>query len=370
MELQITVNSDRFKRCLETVEKALPSRSTMPGISNILFEIKNDSLTFSATNLEMFIKAELTYEGDDQGKILLPPKIIDIMRYFPSPEVNLNINWENYRIDITGGSANFHIYGSNPEDYPASFDIPTDEQAIKLEQPKLKKIIKSVSFATSNEETRPAFNGILFKCTGNTLSLTASDTYRLAIKEESDSNWDFNDVNSLVPARSMRELLRILDDSSINVSFYMGDNMIFFLLNQVVFVSRLLEEKYPDVSGVIPKEYKTRVIVDRSFFEETISRASILTEGKNQAVNIIVKNKEMEIRVAGQEGSMEEIIGVEQTGEDIELFANTRFVLDVLKIIDEDRVVVDFHGDGGPLIFRMPDDQSFLYLVLPIKKVN
>ncbi len=369
--MKISVDSVIFRNCLETVEKALPTRSTMPVIGSILFEITSDSLTFSATNLEFFIKSRMDCTNSGQGKILLPPKIVDIMRNFPSDQVTVDINWDTYRLNISGGSANFHLYGSDPEDYPVSFDIdPGQKPQVTIEQTKLKKIIKSVVFAASNEETRPAFNGILLSGKNKTLSLTASDTYRLAVKKIEDENWSLDEKNSLVPARAMRELLRVLSDQTVNIDIYSERSILAFQLEDVYFASRLLEEKYPDVSGVIPKEYKTRVVVDRKAFEDSVNRASLLAEGKNQAVNFIVQDNQLEVRVSGQEGSMEEIIPVEQDGENLELFANTRYIIDILKIIEEQKVVVDFHGEGGPLIFKMPDDQSYIYLVLPIKKVN
>lgn len=369
--MHISTNASQLTNCLEIVEKALPVRSTIPVISNILFEANHDCLTFSTTNLEIFIKAKMDYQGSETGKILMPPKIVDIMRYFPTPEVSIDINWDNFRLDISGGTAQFHLYGSDPEDYPISFESQSGlKSGFIIEQAKFKKILKSVAFAASNEETRPAFNGILFSFKENLFSLTASDTYRLVIKDIKDDNWAFEEKKSLVPARAMRELLRILSDSNVNITIFNEDKILAFQLDEIYFASRLLEEKYPDVSGVIPSAYKTRVIIDRKLLEDTISRAALLAEGKNQAVNIIVRDEQLEVKVTGQQGSMEEILPVEQEGEPLELFVNTRFVLDILKILDDQKVIIDFHGEGGPLIFRLVDDQSYLYLVLPIKKIN
>ncbi len=369
--MHLSINTEELRNCLETVEKALPSRSTMPVISNILLEIDHKQLTFSATNLEMFIKTRLEQNSDNTGKILLPPKLVDIIRYFPTEEVNLNINWDNYRLDISGGSSNFHLYGSDPEDYPSNFDTAADQdQEISIDKFLFRNMLKSVIFAASNEETRPAFNGILFNFQKGYLSLTASDTYRLAVKEARDESWSIEEMLSLAPARSMRELLRLIGGQQSNIKIRQKSSLITFQIEEVLFATRLLEEKFPDVSGVIPKEYKTRVKVDKKRFEEMVNRASLLAEGKNQAVNLIVNDEILAIKVSGQQGSMEDNLPAGVEGEEIDVFANTRFVLDVLKTIDEDNVIIDFHGDSGPIIFRLEEDQSYLYLVLPIKKVN
>jgi DNA polymerase III subunit beta len=369
--MDILVNTIQLANCLDIVEKTLPVRSTIPVINNILLEINEREMIFSATNLEMFVKVRTDYKCEEAGRILLPPKIIEIIRHFPTDNVKIGINWDTYRLDIYGGSAQFHLYGSDPEEYPLSYENQLNENGgLKIDKKRFKKMLRSVVFAASNEETRPAFNGIYFLFSSNMVSLTASDTYRLAIKEGKDNNWDFEDNKCLVPARAMRELLRLLSDDSGDILLVNQKNLITFKFDQITFTSRLLEEKYPDVSGVIPKEYRTRITVQCSIMENIINRAALLAEGKNQAVNIVVKNQNLEVRVSAQEGSMEESISVEQKGEDIDLFVNSRFILDVLKIIEDQNLIIDFHGEGGPLVFRLVDDTSYLYLVLPIKKVN
>lgn len=369
--MQITLNAKELTNCLEVVEKALPIRTTVPAINNILCHIAEKSITFSATNLQMFISAKMKYAGEDSKKILFPSKIVDIMRYLPTDSVTLNIDWHSYRIDITGGSAHFHLYGAEAEDYPTSFDDLLKQKGGHLiDKLVLKKLLKEVVFAASNEESRPAFNGVFFEFKEHYLSLTASDTYRLAVKKYNDQSLLFEDEKCLAPARAIRELLRILDDSSGIINMNLVNNNLLFSSNDIIFASRLLEEKYPDVSGVIPAEYKTRIHIDSKALENTIARATLLAEGKNQAVNLIVADNKLETRVSSQEGSMEDVVSVGQDGENVDLFINSRFVLDFFRIIDAEEVIIDFHGNGGPVVFRLPEDNLYLYLVLPIKKVS
>ena len=369
--MQIKINSAEFKDCLESVEKILPTRSTMPVINNIYFDTSPGSLIIAATNLEMYIRVSMNYNGEESGTILLPPKIVDIMRYFPTPEVTINVDWDNKRIEILGGQAQFHLFGSDPEDFPTSFGQENvSGQTIEIEQGLLKKMLRMVVFAASTEETRPAFNGMLIALEGGTLTFTASDTYRLAVKKTFNEEWDGKEFRLLVPARTLREFLRIANDSQLPVKLKFDKSILSFEFGDVYFATRLLEEKYPDVSGVIPKEYKTRIIVDRKLLEETVARANLLAEGKNQAIHFAIKEEELQIKASGQEGRMEEILPVEREGDLLELFVNSRYILDLIKQLDEEKVSIDFHGDGGPLIFRMPGRQDYLYLALPIKKFN
>jgi len=308
--MQIKIDSQEFKNCLEQVEKILPTRSTMPIINNIYFDVSPGSLIIAATNLEMYIRVSMNYNGNESGKILLPPKIVDIMRYFPTPEVTININWDNKRIEILGGQAQFHLFGADPEDFPTSFGQKNDlGQSIEIEQGLLKKMLRMVVFAASTEESRPAFNGMLISLEDGKLIFTASDTYRLAVKSSFNEIWDGKEFRLLVPARTLREFLRIAGDGHLPVILKFDKSILSFEFGEVYFATST---------------------VDRILLEETVARANLLAEGKNQAVHFAIREKELQIKASGQEGRMEEILPVEREGDLLELFVNSRYILDLI----------------------------------------
>ena len=347
-------------------------RSTAPVINNILLEIKPGELIFSSTNYEIFIKTSLKLKNDTTGKVLLPPKIIDIVRHLPAGAVEIDINTESYGLSIHSGPARFHLYGSAGEDYPIDAFLAQGEAPAEfnIELGQLNNIIREVIFAASTEETRPAFNGILFSFTGNKLTLTSSDTYRLVVSCLVNDAWQFQDNKCLVPAKALRELLKILGDGQQTALISYKDTYFSISYGNTFFASRLLGEKYPDVSGVIPESFKTRVELDKNSLESAVARASLLTQGKNQAVNILAGPEQVEVKVSAEDGSMEEPLSAHFEGEEVDLFLNSRFVLDILKIINEEKIIIDFHGDRGPVIFRLAGNEDFLCLVLPIKKSN
>lgn len=370
--MQLKAKTTSLLHCLEIAEKALPTRSSLPFLNNIFLEVGAENIYFYATNLEMSVRITMSHNSEyTKGKILLPPKIVDVIRYFPHPEVTIDIDWDNYHIKIYGEKSNFNLIGVDAEDYPvSSFDLGKKEQlAMSINQDVLKNTLKSVIFAASSDETKPAFNGIYFNFNDNTLKLNSSDTYRLVVKSLNNDNWQFDHVNCLVPARVLRELMRIVGDDDSEVMVKLGEKTMSIAFEDIVFNARLLEEKYPDVGGVIPLSFKTRVVIDRKNFEQTINRAALLAEGKNMAVNLALNGDLLEAKVRSQQGTMEEQIPVSWEGEDIDLYVNTRYILDVLKAIDENKIIIDFHGKKGPVIFRLVDDDSYLYLVLPVTKV-
>lgn len=351
---------------LDTVAKALPTRSTIQVIENILLEYSENELIFTATNLEMDIRVKIPYTGDGSGKILLPPKIVDIVRYLPGPEVILTINPDNFRIDIQSGHSNYHLFGADPEEYPLIQPEDSGDLILTIDQSALRQILKSVIFAASADESRPAFNGVLFHFAEKQITLNASDTYRLVVKEIKDENWSFEEQRFLIPAKSLRELMKIMDDDgSIHISS--RQKQVVFSFGNVCFATRVLEEKYPDVRGVIPKSYKSKMVVDRKLLEETVGRASLLVEGINQAAFFSIEDDGLEVKVSSQVGRMEEAIQGSCEGEIVAVYVNSRFVMDVLKVLDQKDVQIDFHGKNGPLIFKVPGDTTYLYLVLPIK---
>ncbi len=362
----INMPKDVLSNYLDTVEKALPTRSAVSNICNILMVIDGNNLSFTATNLELDIKVIHPYASEEQGEILLPPKIVEIVRYLPEAEISLNVNWENYRVDVTCGTAKYVLYGADPCDFPLIETAASVENKLVLEQNYLKHVLREVVFAASTDESRPAFNGVLFQFKESTVVLNSSDTYRLVVKEMASERL-FNEGRYLIPAKALRELLKILNGAA-EVSIFPHKNQIVFNLGEVYFATRVLEEKYPDVSGVIPLKCRTKIILLRKSLEETIGRASLLSEGINQAVQLVIGDEdELEVKVSSQVGRMEERFSVSKEGEKVEVLVNSKFVMDFLKVVDSKEIIIEFYGKNGPLLFKVPGEDDYLYLVLPIK---
>ena len=364
--MKIQIQKNEFNSYLNIVEKALPIRSTIPAINNILLQSDNNKLTLTATNLELAIKVTIPFEGE-AGAILLPSKIVDIVRYLPETDASLDLNWETFRINIESGPSNFLLNGSDPADYPLIEEISLPEGAFKIKTSTLKQVLREVVFAVSTEESRPAFNGVLFEFKENGITLTASDTYRLVIREITGYSCSFEKQRYLIPAKSLRELMKVLDEDAENVSIFPDREQLVFYFNNIHFMTRVLNEKYPDVRGVIPKQYQTRIKVERKPLEETISRATLLAEGINQVIQLEIADQQIKVKVSSQLGSMEETLPTAQEGDPLAIYVNSRFILDILKVVEEKELFIDLHGKEGPIIFRIPDDENFLYLVLPIK---
>lgn len=366
--MSIILSKKSLHRSIDIVEKALPRHSTIQSLENIFLESDSRQLTLSSTNLELQVKVSMPYEGDEPASVLLPAKIADIVRFLPEPEVKIDLNPDNLQIALSSGRAKYNLFGADPADFPRIEEIlPSDGEGMTINSSELKEILKMVVFAASTEETRPAFNGVLFEFDANRWSLISSDTYRLVFKSIFNEAWNFKANRCLVPAKALRELLKVLDMEEEEVTLFPSKDQLIFKFGSVYFAARLLNEKYPDISSVIPERYSTRIIVNRKEFEESIGRAALLAEGPNNAVHLSVSNSSLAVSVSSQIGRMEEAVTIKYEGEEIDLYINSRFLMDILKAATTEEMFIDFHGKTGPVIFRLPDDESYLYLVLPIK---
>ena len=358
--------------CLEVIEKALPVRSPVSVINNIFLNCQEEKVLFSATNLELEIKYTLPHPGQNKFKVLLPPRIVDIIRYLPDQQVKISCDLERHGINITSGPASYSLYGADAAEYPVS-SLSTEESTyVDISQARLKQALRQVVFASSNEEGRPVFTGLLFTFDETGVTITGSDTYRVALLKMSVSGILSTPQQVLIPARTIRELVKILNDVEQTVRIGFHKNQVSFDFQQVNVVAKVLDEKFPDITGIIPSDYKTRVQLPREQFEETVTRASLLAEGINRAVCLSLNGSNLQVSTSSQVGKMEEGQAVEAEGEDFKIYLNSRFLLEMMRAVDYKLFRAEFNGTNGPVIFRPgeEEEENYLYLVLPIKMTS
>ena len=362
------LKKDEIMSCLGVIEKALPVRSPIPIINNIYFHCREKDLLFSATNAELEISCVLNCPGERNFKLLLPPKIIDITRYLPEQNVDITFDVENHAIDISSGQINCSLYGADPAEYPTPIDVLPEYEYITIDQATLKQALRQVVFATSIEEGRPVFTGLLFIFDRSEITIIASDTYRIA---QANIPVPGNSLASpqqlLIPARSIKELIKILGDEEEPVTIGIHKNLVIFHFAGVNMVCKVLDEKFPDITGVIPPSFQSRLEIPRKELEETVTRVSLLAEGINKAVCFSSSDSRLQVSASSQVGRMEDSLVVKTEGEDFEIYLNSRFLLEMIKSVDYEMFSVEFNGQNGPVIFKPKGKSDYLYLVLPIK---
>ena len=258
--------------------------------------------------------------------------------------------------------------GVDPDQYPLLPEV-SKEESIELPISLLKKIINQTSFAVSSSETRPILTGVLFETSGNTLKFTATDSHRLAYREVTIEQ-SLPELKHVIPGKAFVELSKVIDehDDPIQISF--ANNQVLFEYNELKFISRLLEGNYPDTSRLFPDQYETKIDVNKDLLLKSTERASLLAkEAGNHVTKISVKDQIVEISANSPEvGETKETVDVNSIdGEEIKLNFNSKYMMDALKSVDDDHVVIEFSGTMKPFIIKPQSTDDLKQLILPIR---
>jgi len=364
----LSVSQDVLSEHLQTVCKAVPLKTTITALEGILLESDGKKVTLTANNLEMGIRSSFSVSQTKVGKVLLPAKIVEIIKRLPDKSVEFSVNADNYLTNIKSGQSEFQLYGTNPEEFP-SFPVSVEDKLLSfsINCADLRRILRQTLFAISHDEGKTAFTGIQFSVYDDVLTLASSDTFRLANTKCKVINKEGENADFLVPAKIMQEVVRIFsdDESFIKVDFL--KNQLLLESGDTKLVSRLLDEKFPNVDRVIPKEYSTQAIVDVNSLQRAVERASLLAEGVNHIIRMSINSSEIVIKAASKYGKVQEQIPVKLDGDELEIALNARFLLDMLKICEGENCAMQFTGSYKPIVLKDFTYKEYLYLVLPVK---
>lgn len=378
--MHIIAKKNILYEVFSVAQKALPTKTPMPILNGFFVETKEHEFLVIANNLELGIKAKL----DDikilsTGSVIIQERIVDILRQLPDQDVEIKMDPENLRIEISSGKSNFFLYGIDPEEYP----VFTEEEqwsswtCLHFASKDFISILKRITFAISQEESKPAFRGILLELLADEriLYALATDTYRLALFEKEyiiDS--EIKPFRLLVPGKILIEISKVIEDSDEEIQCYFKDNELIIIYKNFIFSSRLLGDKYPDLKNVFPASYSTVIWANTEMMTKMIQRATLLSSSLSQMITLQVVDEFVKIRAASDLGKMdEELLLEKKEGENLdEIFLNAKFFLDFLRVFDDDIIRIEFNGSVGPCVFlqdKRKEDNPFLYryLVLPIK---
>ncbi|WP_069651074.1 DNA polymerase III subunit beta [Caloranaerobacter ferrireducens] len=363
--MKIKVTQKELNKCINIVQKAITSKTTLPILNGILLEAEENTLKLTGTDLEIGIESKINCEVIEEGSIVIASRLFgDIIRKLPSLDVEIETD-ENNNVHITCGNSKFNIIGQPSIEYP---QLPVVDDDISLNIPKdlLKSMIKQTIFAAAQDEIKPILTGALLEVNNKRAALVALDGYRLAVKEISVSS--DNNIKVVIPSKTLNEVSRILDDDDSDVKIMFTSSHVLFDFGETVIISRLLEGEFINYRDIIRNEYKSRVKVNTRTVQESIERASLLArEGKNNLVKFTISDEKMIISSNSEIGNVHEELPIELEGNDIKIAFNSKYMLDALRVIDSEEIIMDFESNVKPCIMRPYGDNSYTYLVLPVR---
>jgi len=349
-------------------QKAITGKSTMPVLEGIYIKATKKEVTLIGSDMDLSIETIVEANVIEEGTVVIDSKIFgEIIRKLPNSQVRIE-RIENDTLQISCEKSVFNVVYMNADEFPSLPQIDEEKQ-IQIPQNILKNMIKSTSFAVAQDETRPILQGILFEMKNRKLNLVALDGYRLAIKTEYlDSDFD---IEVVIPGKTLNEVSKILDDveSIVNITF--SNNHILFNLNKTRIISRLLDGKFVNYSSLLPQEHKLLVEVNKQDLQNGIERASLMAkDGNSNLIKLEVLQDNLVITSNSQLGKVREEVGIIMQGEGIQIAFNSRYLLDVLKNMEEDVVVLEMTSSVTPCIIKAKETDSYRYLVLPVRLIR
>ncbi|MBU2235881.1 DNA polymerase III subunit beta, partial [Patescibacteria group bacterium] len=368
--MKLYCTQENLNRGLNIVSHLAGKNTTLPILDNILVSIENGEIQLSTTNLEMGISCKIRGRVESEGKITIPAKLFsDYINLLPNEKIFIEETDKKIYISCTDQETT--IQGMSAEDYPL---IPSLEKRNKIliKTEDLKNVVRETLFAAAYDETRPEISGVLIKIEGNKARFVATDSYRLAEKTIEINAKESEDVESILPSRTLQELVRVMGATeSEDVEMYIAENQVLFCLNDIEIISRAIEGNYPDYQQIIPKEKKTGVLANKEDLLKVIKTTSLFSKSGINDVNIKVVKEKKELIVSAINSQLGENISrlhVDVEGEDNEIVFNHRYLLDGLQNINSERVSLEIINNTNPGVIRPEKDESYTYIIMPIKQ--
>lgn len=367
--MKLICNRDDLLEGIITVQKTVPSRTTLPILQGILLDCRDEYLSLRGTDLDMGIECIVDSEIINKGWVVLDARLLgEILRKLPPEDVEISVLEENIT-EIKCANSFFRLHGQRGEEFPQLPQVD-GEKSLIVPQDLLKNVIRQVVFACAVEETRPILTGALLECNSGNMVLAALDGFRLAIRNvKLESGRE--DISAVVPAKALNEIQRILKDTQENVYITPAGNHILFAMEKTRVVTRLLEGDFIDYKQIIPEEYGTCIRLNREELLNSCERASLLArEGRNNLIKLNITKDRLEITSNASIGDVREEVLAETEGEDLNIAFNSKYLTDVLKVLECEHLRIEFTTDVSPCIIKPEDSEDYTYLMLPVRTIS
>lgn len=358
----------KLQDAISISQKAVSEKSPMPILKGIYISGKDNILTIIGSDIDLSIETKLEANVEEEGSIVVDSKIFgEIIKKLPNSIIKVS-STDNNSIEIVCEKSKFNLIHMDAEEFP---NLPKINENIifTIPQGTLKNMIKGTIFAIAQDETRPILTGILFEVRDEKLSLVALDGYRLALRCNTIENE--NMISAVIPGKTFSEVSKILTDGDDNVNITFTPNHILFNLGETKIISRLLEGEFIKYSSIIPEEYKLKVTAKRSELLNCIERASLMAkDGNTNLVKFNIKDDTLIITSNSQLGKVREELNIILQGDDLQIAFNSKYLIDVLKILEDEEIVMEFDSSVSPCVIKSKEYNAYTYLVLPVRVLN
>lgn len=367
--MKIICSKSNLFSAINIVLKAVPAKTSMSVLECILIKADNDEIKFESNDMELAIETIIDGEIIEDGCIAINAKIFaNIVKNLPDDDVIIETD-SSLNTHIQCNNVNFNIPAKDGEEFPA---IPFIERSKKIvvSELTLRDIIRQTVFSISDNENNIIMTGELFEITGDKLRVVALDGHRIAVRKV-DLREDYGNYKVIVPGKALNEIKSILSgENSSDVNIYFSDKNIMFELENTVILSRIIEGEYYRIDQMIPKDFETHLTVNKQGLLSSIERAMpLVTETDKKPIIIGIDNEKMGLKMNTQRGKYDESIAITKYGQDILIGFNPKFIMDVLRNIDDENIDVYLINSKSPCFIKNKEE-SYMYLILPVNISN
>ena len=363
--MKIICSKSNLLKSINISLKAVPSKTTMPILECILMDATTNQIKFTTNDMELGIETIVDGHIEEKGMVALDAKIFyEIIRRLPDNDITIRTD-DKYSATITCEKAKFNIPGKSGEDFAYLPMIEKDEP-LTISQYTLKEMIRQTIFSIAVNENNKLMTGELFEIKDNCLKVVSLDGHRIAIRKMPLKR-EYSDRKVVVPGKTLSEVSKILSgEVDDQVSIYFTKNHILFEFDQTMVVSRLIEGEYFRIDQMLSSDYETKLKINKKEFLDCIDRATLLVrEVDKKPIIINITDNDMELRIDSTMGSMNEEIDIEKEGKDIMIGFNPKFLIDALRVIDDETVTIYLVNPKAPCFIR-DDEENYTYLILPV----
>ena len=367
--MNLTISKEQIINGLQAVQNVVSTRTTLPILSNVLLRAENDRLELTATDLDVTISCSVEAKVKTPGASTVPvKKLFGITRELTNLEIDLEVDEKN-NCSISSGASFYKINGLSAEEFPPLPQFKEDKKVV-LPQETLKGMMRKTSFAMSTDESRYVLNGIFISLKDHKMIMVATDGRRLALVDEEVDISEQSQGEFIVPAKTVNELNRLLQDKG-EVELRYAENQASFSFKDekgstVLIVTKLIEGNYPNYRQVIPGEAKERITLPREEFLHALRRAEIMTSEKSNSVRLTFDKNKLEITANSPDiGEAKETLTVNYKGAELAIAFNPKYVLDPLVALTNDEVFIELIDELSPGVLKI--NGPFLYVVMPMR---
>ena len=370
--MKFSVEKNIIFKSLSHVQSIVEKKNTLPILSNILIEAKENHLVLSATDMDISITDKLHCNIIETGSTTVSAHTFyDIIRKLPDTSEIEIISNDGKIMSLRAGKSKFSLGCLPKEDFPI-IEIGDLQNELNIDSQKFLQLIEKTRFAISNEETRYFLNGIYFhtKQVGQSaiLSLVATDGHRLAKFDFDFKNSDLDAPGVIIPKKTVNELYKLLNDYQGSIKMNLNSNKMVFFVGDSILITKLIDGNFPDYKRVIPKDNNNILKVNRQNFSSAVDRVSTITNDKSPVIKFKLLNNLMNMSSVNVEsGTATEDIITNYSGDEIEIGFNSKYMLEMLNSLEDDKITLKFKDSASPVIAIEESNPELIYVLMPMR---